>query len=303
MSGGDAASLRRRATAVGVFAIVLWATMAPLTALTRGIPPFETLAVTFATAFVGSTAVLALRGRRTLARLRQPARVWLLGFFGIFGYHALYFFALKAAPIAEASLVNNLWPLLIVLFSAPVTGDPLRRRHLAGALLGLAGTAVIVLQRADTGGTAPLAGYTAALGCAFVWSGYSVLNRRIAEVPSDVIGVVCGMAALAGLGVHLVAERWSAPTASQWTALAAMGAGPAGLAFFAWDHGTKRGILPLLGALAYVSPLLSTLALVLMGRAAASLSLAAAAALVVGGAAVAALPWRGGAGATLPSPP
>ena len=34
--------------------------------------------------------------------LRQPLVVWLVGVGGLFGYHALYFLALRFAPPAEA---------------------------------------------------------------------------------------------------------------------------------------------------------------------------------------------------------
>ena len=60
--------------------------------------------------------------------------------------------------------------------------------------------------------------------------------------------------------------------------------GPLGLAFLAWDHGTKHGELPVLGTLAYAAPVLSTLLLVLLGIAEPNFQLVAACTLVVGGA-------------------
>ncbi len=54
--------------------------------------------------------------------LRQPWPVWLLGVGGLFGYHAAYFIALRNAPVVEAGLLNYLWPLLIVVFSAFLPG-------------------------------------------------------------------------------------------------------------------------------------------------------------------------------------
>jgi drug/metabolite transporter (DMT)-like permease len=279
------------ATGIGGVAILLWSALALFTSETAGVPPFESLALSFAVAFLGSAAVLASRGRQTLARLRQPWRAWLLGFLGIFGYHALYFIALKAAPPAEASLINYLWPLLIVLFSATLPGEGLRGRHVAGAMLGLAGTALILLGRErGAGGAAPLLGYAAALGCAFVWSGYSVLNRRFASVPSDLIGGVCGAVALAGLACHLACETWVAPDGRQWAALLALGVGPLGLAFFAWDHATKHGRLALLGTFSYLAPLMSTLLLLAAGQARASFAILGAAVLILCGALLAASP-------------
>lgn len=276
-----------RPTWIGGGAILLWAALALLTTATAGIPPFELLALSFAVAFAASAVVLASGGQRSLRRLRQPWPAWALGFCGIFFYHALYFVALKAAPPAEASLVAYLWPLLIVLLSAALPGERLHWRQCLGAVLGLAGTALVLRQGRHEAGSAPLLGYAAAAGCAVVWSSYSVLNRRFAAVPSELIGGVCGLVALAGLTCHLAFEMDVWPNGSQSLAIVLLGLGPVGLAFFAWDHATKHGRLATLGPLSYLAPLLSTLLLIANGRTPASLAILLAAALIIGGAIVA----------------
>ncbi|MCY1393654.1 Aromatic amino acid exporter YddG [compost metagenome] len=276
------------ATAIGVIAVMLWSCLALLTTLTEGIPPFQLLAMSFAVAFLASVLVLGRQGAAGFRAWRQPIGVWLVGFTGIFAYHALYFFALKAAPAAEASLIAYLWPLLIVLLSAVLAGSRLRWRQVLGALLGLAGSAFILLQR-EQGATAamPMAGYLAALGCALVWSTYSVVNRRFSDVPSSIVGGICGLVALAGLACHLLFEASVIPDPTQWAAIAALGLGPVGLAFFAWDHATKHGSLPMLGALSYLAPLLSTLLLVAIGRSHASPLLILPALVIIAGAVLA----------------
>src|SRR5437879_13131208 len=100
---------RMAATLVGAVAILLWSSLALLTAMARGIPPFELLALSFLVAFLASMSLLAWRGGAGFAIWRQPWPAWATGFAGIFLYHALYFFALMAAPPAEASLINYLW--------------------------------------------------------------------------------------------------------------------------------------------------------------------------------------------------
>ncbi len=286
--------IRTRATAAGVLSILLWSALALLTTATRNVPPFELLGLSFAVACACGMAVLGLGGRTALARLRAPWPAWLLGFCGLFFYHALYFTALKQAPPAEASLIAYLWPLLIVLFSAARPGERIRPLHLLGAVLGLSGTALLVLR--DHGGTghASALGYLAALGCALVWSGYSVLNRRFADTPSEAIAGVCGAVAVAGMLCHFLLERTVVPDARQWAAIVALGVGPVGLAFFAWDFATKHGRLALLGTLSYLAPLLSTLLLIATGAARAGVSVLAAAVLIILGAAVAARAGRPG---------
>src|SRR3979490_1296145 len=140
----------RTATLIGLTAILMWSLLAVMTVATGTIPAFQLAAMTFAIgALVGS---LSWIGRPdALAALRQPPIAWIVGVGGLFGYHALYFLALRLAPPAEAGLVNYLWPLLIVLFSAFLPGEHLKLHHLLGALLGLVGTVMLFAGRGASG--------------------------------------------------------------------------------------------------------------------------------------------------------
>ncbi len=272
------------ATAIGFVAILLWSCLALLTAVSGKSPPFQLAALTFAIG--GSLGALSWLFRPGAARaLRQPWRVWALGIAGLFGYHALYFFALRSAPPAEAGLINYLWPLLIVLLSALLPNERLRWHHVAGALLGLAGTIVLFVG----GGSFRLApeylpGFVAAFVAAFVWSIYSVLSRRFAAVPTDaVVGFCLVTALLAGL-CHLAIEQTVWPqNLTEWIAIVALGLGPVGIAFYTWDFGVKRGDIRVLGALSYCAPILSTGLLILGGYANATPQLVTATALIAGG--------------------
>jgi drug/metabolite transporter (DMT)-like permease len=285
-----------RATMIGAIAIALWATLALFTSATGAVPPFQLMAMTFAVAFLLSLlrwAMLALRqGPSAFAFLRQNWQVWALGIGGLFGYHFLYFVALDHAPPVDASLIAYLWPLLIVLFSALLPGERLHWQHIAGGLMGLAGAAALILARheGEAGGVEGDAiGYLAALACAFTWSAYSVLSRKLGSAPTDLVGAFCGATAILGCIAHRIFETtvWPAD-GGEWGAVLALGLGPVGLAFFVWDHGVKRGDIKALGALSYAAPLISTLLLILFGKAEATWVVAMACALIVGGAVLAA---------------
>jgi len=281
------------ATLVGFGAILLWSTLALLTALSGDAPPFELAALTFAVGGVCGLLYAAARGR--LSRLAQPWRVWLVGIGGLFGYHALYFAALRRAPPADASLIAYLWPLLIVLLSGALPGERLRARHLLAAALGFAGAATLFLSKGadltSAGGTARV-GYALALGCAFVWSSYSVLSRSLKRAPSEAVAGFCIATAALAAVCHAAFESTVVPsTAGQWLAILGLGLGPVGLAFYVWDYGVKHGDIRLLGVAAYAAPVLSTLILVAAGVAPATPALAVACALIVGGALVAS--WAG----------
>lgn len=279
---------RNAATLAGALAVLLWATLAVLTVRTQPVPPFQLNAMCFGLgAGVGFLWMAATR--RPVAPGAIPARIWALGIAGLFGYHALYFTALRAAPPAEAGLIAYLWPLLLVLFSGLLPGERLRPLHLLGVLVAGAGAALLVGRGAAFRGEHAL-GYGAAFACALVWSAYSVLSRRAGAVPTETVAWFCLAAALLSVPAHLALEATAWPVdPSGWAAVAALGLGPVGLAFYVWDLGMKQGRIQLLGTLAYAAPILSTLLLVLDGAAEPGLVLALAAALVTGGAALAAL--------------
>jgi len=274
--------------AAGLAAICLWGSLAALSVLAGPIPPFQMVAMTFAVGASIGIARARYRGVGWTGLVRWPVTVWLLGIGGLFGYHALYFGALQLAPPAEANLVNYLWPLLIVLLSAPLAGERLGWTHLAGAGLGFVGVALLAFGRGLTFAGDHALGYTLALGCAFTWALYSVLSRRFGDTPTDAIASFCAASAVLSLLCHLSFERtvWPA-TPLAWLAVLGLGVGPTGSAFYFWDHAVKRGDIRALGAFSYATPILSTAILIACGLAEPTSALLLAALLVTVGAALA----------------
>lgn len=279
----------RRATLIGLLTILIWSTLAILSVLVGPIPPFQLVAMAFTLVFALTLVIWTARGERPWAQLRLPVRLWALGIGGLFGYHLLYFVGIQSAPPAAANLINYLWPMLIVLFSALLPANAgvgsLRWFHLTGAALGLLGTGLIVT--AGTGlsvDSAYIPGYLAAVGAALLWSSYSVLSRRFAHVSTNAVGGFCGATAVLAWVAHFALEPTIWPdTLTAWLAVAALGLGPVGSAFFLWDHAVKHGDLRVLGASAYAAPMLSTLSLVVFGFTSPSWSLALACILITSG--------------------
>ncbi|PYF01484.1 EamA-like transporter family protein [Rhodopseudomonas faecalis] len=285
----------RSATLIGLSAIAMWSLLAVMTVATGTIPAFQLLAMTFAIgALVCSLGLLLRPG--AVSALKQPPLAWAVGVGGLFGYHALYFLALRLAPPAEAGLVNYLWPLLIVLFSSLLPGETLRWHHLLGALLGLLGTVLLFAGNAAAQfERGHLIGLGAAFVAAFVWASYSVMSRQLRAVPTDAVAGFCAVTALLAALVHVMVEETVWPqSALAWLSALALGIGPVGAAFYAWDIGMKRGDIRVIGAASYATPLLSTGCLILAGYAQPSLALGFAAVLIAGGGLIAAkdMIWR-----------
>ncbi|OHV82061.1 DMT family transporter [Rhizobium sp. LCM 4573] len=280
--------MKIRGTLIGFTAILMWSLLALMTAASGKMPPFQLSAVTFAIGSLPGIILFILKPQR-IAFLRQSPKVWLTGIGGLFGYHFLYFTALRNAPAVEAGLIAYLWPLFIVVGSALLPGERLRWYHVAGALAGLAGTVTIVSRNGLSLDDAYAVGYGAAFLCAFTWSGYSLLTRRFERVSTDVVTGFCLATSALSLVCHLALETTVWPqNGGEWLAVVGLGLLPVGAAFYAWDYGVKNGDIQIIGAASYAAPLLSTLILVASGFADADWRILVACLLITGGAVLAA---------------
>lgn len=279
---------KTQATAIGFIAVLLWALLALFTVGSSPVPPFQLNAMCFAIGgTIGLIWVIATGEMKTL--LTTSWKIYAFGTLGLFGYHFLYFSALRMAPAAEAGLIAYLWPLLIVLFSGLLPGETLKKGHIIGGLIGFAGAALIVAKGGDGFQMDDAFGYSLAFLCALTWAGYSVLSRRLGNTPTSSVAVFCAATAVLSLAAHLSLEQTVWPESNiGWLSIVGLGLGPVGLAFYVWDVGVKRGDIQLLGVASYAAPLLSTFALILAGIAQASWPLLIAAVLITAGALLAA---------------
>lgn len=280
---------KNRATLFGFTAVMMWALLALFTANAGKIPPFQLAAVTFSIGTLVGLVWLFL-AKPAPAKKPMPKHILLLGGFGLFAYHALYFAALQNAPAAEASLIAYLWPLLIVVFSALLPGEKLRTHHVIGAALGFIGAALLI-----TGGQSlqidpdAIFGYGLALIAAFTWTGYSLFSRRLPDLPTQSVIAYCAVTTILSIIAHLLFEATVWPTTPiQWLAIAGLGLLPVGAAFYVWDHGMKHGDIQIIGASSYAAPLFSTIILIGFGTTDFSWSIAAACILITCGALIAA---------------
>ena len=219
-----------RATAIGFGAILLWALLALFTVKAAGVPPFQLSAMCFAIGGALGIGWISRSGQGFGVIAGLSPLVWAVGVGGLFGYHFFYFTALRLAPPAQTSLIAYLWPLLIVLFSGLLPGERLRMHHMAGASIAFVGAALVVAGPGAEFSRRFLPGYAAAAACALIWSGYSVLSRRLGATPTASVAFFC--IATAGLSAiaHLALERTVWPgDAAGWSAVLALGVGPVGL--------------------------------------------------------------------------
>src|SRR5215472_1361215 len=137
-----------KATFIGFLAIPIWALLAVLAVAAGPIPPLELLGLTFTVGALAGFVLLALNPGSRQDLLRAGITPVLFGTAGLFCFHFAFFLALQNAPPLEASLINYLWPVLIVVFSAALPSRASAGRlsgwHFAGVAAAFAGAILAI---------------------------------------------------------------------------------------------------------------------------------------------------------------
>lgn len=273
---------RAAATALGVAAIVLWAsTVAFGRSLAAQLGPLDAAAAVYTVSAVFWLAVLVARPARALAALRLPPR-YLLACGALFVLYALCLYlalglASGAQQAIEVGTINYLWTAATVVLSVPILGQRARWPLVPGALIALAGIVLATLPLRQWSAQIFVETlrdnwlpYLLGLVGAIAWALYSNLSRRWAggagagAVPLFMVMTAAVLVALARL--QPAAEvQWSPRLIAE---LAYLGLFPTALAYAFWEAAMRRGNLLLVATLSFFTPLMSAAIAALYLRAA-----------------------------------
>ena len=274
---------RSGATASGFLSILLWGTSIAIgrfvigeVGLLRG-----PMIMALASGSLGTAVLIARRGER-LKLCTLPAAYWPAcgGLFVLYtvAYNLGVGLARDGRQLLVFGMLNYLWPVLTVVFSALMFRRRVRIWIVPGLLLATAGIVLAFLSRPLGTAAVTLSGicadvmaapwvYVLGLVCGLSWGLYSNLGRKIAgantanPVPLLFLaaGVVFLVLFLSGAFPAVEAGR----AAAHWSA-----AGVATLAYRAlvvdllayvlWDAAMRRGDQLLVAAASFLTPLLST---------------------------------------------
>jgi drug/metabolite transporter (DMT)-like permease len=190
-------------------AVLLWSGTAVIGRSAAGhVPPF---AMTFWRWLMAFCIFLPLGGRALWVQRRIALREWkwllALSFFGMGGFAVPYFTGLQFTQAVNAAVLNALGPVMILIIAAVTLKQHIRALQLAGIVLGVAGTAIIVFR----GDLAALLGFGINVGDAFLllavffWSAYTVMFR---QAPHE-LDQWALMLVLSGLTVPMVAPFYA----------------------------------------------------------------------------------------------
>jgi len=177
--------------------ILLWGSHFPVATLTmkaREIEPLSSHALLFHTLLLAAPClflIMLFTGRLRELKRYSWAHLAKLVFAGVFGYFFYYAFlfaagarALPVDAVAEAAIINYLFPMCTLLASAAIIGEKLTARALVSGLICLGGAYVVVCRGDFTRVTFshPWIDLFALLA-AVSWGIFSALGRRWKHEP------------------------------------------------------------------------------------------------------------------------
>ena len=261
-------SKRERLVGIGLvnLATLAWASnMALGRGLRNDIGPLTLAASRFLIASL-IFAVLLRRGQPGERRLGQDR--WLLlgmALSGVAVFAPTLYLALRFTPTVNVTLINGLGPLLTGLLAALLIREPMSRRQIGGAIVGMAGVIVLISKGslAFWQVIGNNVGDLIALGAVSLWGLYSILGRQAMRHRSALSATA--LSAFLGLPFLLLAAFWEVQTLAPnvrselVAAVLYIGVVPTVIGFLSWNAGVQRlgpsgamvfyNTLPLYGAL------------------------------------------------------
>lgn len=188
----------------------------------------------------------------------------LLGVWGIFIYHYVYYMALSRAPLAEGAILATTWAFWIVVISSVILFRKLKPSILITALVGMVGAGLVISSGKDLSFNSEyMQGYLLALACGLIWSSFSVALSHI-KMKREPMTTFTIVAAILSALLYLLTMPHEVPSLKALCAAIYLGCIPLGLSFFLWNRAVTKGNMVIIGFLSYLTPPLSVLLVALV---------------------------------------
>ena len=278
-------------TVIGLLAIVLWGFMAGLVRLVS-----ESFGATLGSALIYTVGgILLLVVRKPTPIRRAPRKYLIICGIMFVAYEASISLSIglasTAAQSVEVSLVNYLWPTLLVLMTAAVSH---KRgavwKALPGAIVATIGVAMAVggeslnVHEALRNISSNPLPYALAFAGAFIWAIYATVTPKMSDGYDGTTIFFCCVAVVLWL-IHFTSGEGlpaTAPGIGGYVAFAACAASIAG-GYACWGYGMLHGSMETLAIGSYATPLFSTASSTVLLGVALGASFWIGVALVVGG--------------------
>lgn len=248
--------------------LILWGSFAAVSKLSlKSIDSFQTQFFMFGSAFAVMTLTLVFNGKIVLLKSLSRREIFLSALVSIpsFLYYFLYLLSLRMIPAVEASMLNYLFPIMIMLFAGPINKEKFTAIKFASMIFGFAGMVVIITNgNAANIRMSNLAGDLLAVGAAVSWGIFSNLGKRnrmdifISNYIYTIVNFILSAAAL------LIFSRLAAPGFPAVLGIIWIGLSNIVLSLYIWFKILKSTSISLTASLSFITPFVTLFFIMLL---------------------------------------
>ena len=174
---------KKLALIYALITIILWGTVAAIYKLMLRNATSLQLIFYVAVFSTISTLGLAISYKKINASYNLFKKNWktiiILGILGLGIQQLFYVTALANAPAAQVNVLNYMWPIFILVLSAFILKEKSSVRVFISFILGLLGVYIVITKGQFVSFQLRyLYGYLLAIGAAFCWALFSVINKK-----------------------------------------------------------------------------------------------------------------------------
>lgn len=153
---------------------------------------FPTFTLTFLRFIIASVIIfiiMILSEKNWKPKLKDLPLFMLLGITGMFGYHILFFTALRYTSAINSSLIASTNPLITTILSAIFLGDKLNIKKIGAILLSLIGV-LLAITGGDIASIARVGfniGDLLMIAAVFCWVIYSIISKKASVKYSPIV--------------------------------------------------------------------------------------------------------------------
>lgn len=266
MDGQDRGKPQLFATLLGFSALFLWAMSCYLFSELEAVPTFQVTSTVLTIAFVFTSILLTIHGQ--WRRVKQPKKVYFIGFVIIFVNQASFIYAIKLIPPEQAEVIYYLWPIMTIVISAIFFENKSSIIPVFSAFLGLGGVYILLMGDGSSfeSKLEYIDGYLFAFAAGLAWVFYSLFARYNPRIPIEMNGIWCGLSALACILIHFYYENTVVPSFYEWFLMCFIGVFILVFSLKMWALGMRFGHFNVLTVFSYVTPLVSVLILMFFDK-------------------------------------
>ncbi len=247
--------------------IILWGSFSAVSKLVlTNLDSFQVQFYMFGLAAIIMTAIMGANGKLGALRTLGYRDLFRLLLYALpsFLYYSLYTLSLKLIPAIEASMLNYLFPIMIVIFAIPINKEKINSAKLLSILLGFAGTLIIITNgNFQNLKLSNLYGDLLAVIAAVCWGIFSNLGKKnkVDQVLSNYIYIVVSFVLSSVL--LLLFSKPVIPDPAEFSGILWIGLSNIVIAYYLWFRVLKATSSALAASLSFITPFV-TLAFIML---------------------------------------